>query len=55
MLTMVKQLWKDESGQGMAEYGLILALVAVGLIAAFGFLKDGISKTFSNVTTELNK
>ena len=30
-----KGLWKDESGQGTAEYVLLIAIV-VGIIVAFG-------------------
>lgn len=30
-----KNLWKDESGQGTAEYVLLIAIV-VGIIVAFG-------------------
>ncbi len=39
----------NEEGQGMAEYGLIIALVAVALIAALGFLADDIAGVFSSI------
>ncbi len=39
---------RDESGQGMAEYGLILALVAVVAMGAFVALGNGV---FGNVNT----
>lgn len=55
MLNLIKRLYVDESGQGMAEYGLILALIAVALISALGLVKGGLSNTFNKVTTELNK
>ena len=35
-------LFKDEKGQGMVEYGLIIALVAVGAIAALTALRGGL-------------
>jgi len=35
MMNMVKRLIKEEEGQGMAEYALIL--VAVALICIFGY------------------
>jgi pilus assembly protein Flp/PilA len=38
MLAKVKGLLKDEQGQGMTEYGLVLGLIAVavvGILAAF--------------------
>jgi pilus assembly protein Flp/PilA len=40
---------KREEGQGMAEYALIIALVAVVLVAALGVLQGGISGVFSDI------
>lgn len=40
---------KREEGQGMAEYGLILALIAVVVIAAFTLLGDNISTLIEQV------
>ena len=37
---------EDEAGQGMVEYGLILALVAIAAIVALGFLSGGIQNAF---------
>lgn len=34
----MKTIHRDQRGQGMAEYGLIIALVAVVAIIAFRFL-----------------
>ncbi|MBE0609905.1 MAG: Flp family type IVb pilin [Dehalococcoidia bacterium] len=34
---------QDEEGQGLAEYGLILALIAVVCIAALGILGGNIA------------
>jgi len=53
MLKMVKQLFKREEGQGMAEYGLILALVAIAVIAALTALGGGINANFQGVTDAL--
>lgn len=55
MSLLAKRLLLEESGQGMAEYGLILALVALGLIIALGAMKDGIANTFQKTANELNK
>lgn len=54
MKELLGRLWKDESGQGMAEYGLILALIAVVVIAAALGLGDSISKKFSGVASEIS-
>lgn len=55
MLNLVKRLVREEEGQGLVEYGLIVALIAVALIAALTALKGGIVNTFTKATNELNK
>ncbi|HTE87198.1 MAG TPA: Flp family type IVb pilin [Dehalococcoidia bacterium] len=44
---------EDESGQGLAEYGLILALVAVVAIVALTGLGKAIASALSQVTSSL--
>ena len=41
--------WDPEEGQTFAEYGLILAIVAVGLIAATVALRNQIADVFSDI------
>ena len=53
MMEKMMKLFKDESGQGMAEYGLILALVAVVVIGALILLGDGISDKIGEITDKL--
>jgi pilus assembly protein Flp/PilA len=43
-----------EEGQGMAEYGLILVLVAVALIGAFIALSGGISTVLERINCILS-
>ncbi len=49
----------DESGQGITEYGAILAFVALLVAVVFSFaqgsLTSAISQAFSNVVNQLNK
>ncbi len=44
---------RDEEGQGLAEYGLILALVAVLCVAALTTLQGGISGTLNKLAGSL--
>ncbi|NMB46819.1 MAG: Flp family type IVb pilin [Firmicutes bacterium] len=43
----------DEEGQGMVEYGLILALVAVGVIIALGALGTDLSGLFQGIANKV--
>ena len=43
----------DESGQGMIEYGLIIALIAVVVIAALQTLGPAISDMFGGIEETL--
>jgi pilus assembly protein Flp/PilA len=44
---------REEDGQGLAEYALILAFIAVVAIAALTFLGSDISSLLSQVATNL--
>ncbi len=46
-------LIKEEQGQGMTEYGLIIGLVAVVLIGALVGLRGGLNGIFTSATTAL--
>lgn len=55
MLTHVKKLLTGQEGQGMAEYGLILALVAIAVIVALGNLGKNISAKVEEVSTTIEQ
>lgn len=54
MMEMLRRFVVEEEGQGMAEYALILALVAILLIAGFTYLKNGINNVLNNTGNKLN-
>lgn len=54
MTKLLKRFANDESGATAIEYGLIAALIAVGIITAAGLLGDEIAATFENITDELS-
>lgn len=53
MKGLVERLVKGEEGQGMAEYGLILALIAVVAIAGLVVLGPKIKAQFDKVANNL--
>lgn len=44
---------QDELGATAIEYGLIAALISVGIIAAVSVLGDGLQGVFETINTEL--
>lgn len=53
MVKLAKRLWNDESGQGMVEYGLIIALVAVAVIVVLGTMGEEIGGFFQKIVDGL--
>ena len=49
------RLWNEESGQGLVEYVLILALVAFAAVAGMSNLASSINSAFAKVGTYLGK
>ena len=53
MNTVVARFLKDESGATAIEYGLIAAIVAVGIIIGLQNLRDGLNTLFNNLKTSV--
>ncbi|MGI6732891.1 MAG: Flp family type IVb pilin [Anaerovoracaceae bacterium] len=53
MFKKINELIGNESGQGMVEYGLIIALVAVAAIVGLTLLGGGLREIFNDITGEL--
>ena len=53
MTNLLKRFIKDESGATAIEYGLIAAIVAIGLIASLRGLKTNLQNTFNKVGSNL--
>ncbi len=51
--TFVTRLFKDESGAGMVEYSLLVALVGVLLIGTIFAMTQGIGVAFDSATTAM--
>ncbi len=55
MVQISNRFISDESGATAIEYGLIAAIVGVGIVVGLGALKDGLNNLFNNVNTQLSK
>jgi len=54
MTSFLTTLWQDESGQDMAEYALLLVLIAVTVTIAVIAFREAITNAFDNATNQLN-
>src|SRR5687768_12705328 len=54
MRALLNSFITDESGQGLVEYALIIALVAIGLIAILVLFRNAIGNVFNESKNRLN-
>jgi pilus assembly protein Flp/PilA len=45
--------WRADDGQGLVEYALIIAVIAIAVIVAMLFFRDQLSTLFSNIGNNL--
>jgi len=53
LITFLRTRVAREEGQTMAEYGVVLAVIALAVIVAFTALSGGISHAINNVAAVL--
>ncbi len=53
ILSVLRNLHNDESGQDLVEYALVTALIATGAIATMRTLGTSISTAFTTIETKL--
>jgi pilus assembly protein Flp/PilA len=54
MKTLVIQLWRDEEGQDLTEYALLVVLISLVAIAAIGKLGNAVNSIFTNAVANLS-
>jgi pilus assembly protein Flp/PilA len=52
-MTIVKRLWREEKGQDLTEYALLMVLIALVAIASIQTIGTTISNVFSNAAANL--
>lgn len=54
MVQLFNALMLDESGQDLAEYAILIGLIALAVIVAVRLLGNTISNVFSSIATTLS-
>jgi Flp pilus assembly pilin Flp len=53
MMAAAKRLWDDTSGQGLAEYALLLGMVIIGVIVLLQGIGLSVQKIFTATNSDL--
>jgi pilus assembly protein Flp/PilA len=54
MKNLLIRLWKEENGQDLTEYALLLVLLTLAAVGSLGTLADAINDVFSNAVVGLS-
>lgn len=49
----MRAFWKEDTGQGLVEYALIIAVIAIAVIVAMIFLRGQLENQFSMIGNNL--
>ena len=49
----LQKFFRDDDGQGLVEYALIIAVIAIAVIVAMVFLRGQLENIFSNIGNNL--
>ena len=55
MIELARKFWNDESGQGLAEYALLLGLIVIGVVVLIQGMGVSIKKIFTKANIDLEK
>ncbi len=53
MKNLLKRLWREEDGQDLTEYALLLVLLTLAAVTTLNTLANAINGTFTNVANKL--
>ncbi len=49
----MRAIWKEDTGQGLVEYALIIAVIAITVILAMIFFREQLEDLFSMIGNNL--
>ena len=53
MRSFLVRVWKDEEGQDLIEYGLLLVFIALVAVASLGSIKSAVVNIFSGAAVNM--
>lgn len=55
MQTLLKRMWKDEQGQDVAEYAVMLAVILVIVVGTIRLIGGNANNVFSSVASSISQ
>ncbi len=55
MTDLIRQFWKDEQGQDVAEYAVMLAVILVIVIGTVRLIGGNANNVFSQVSSQMSQ
>ena len=52
-MELIKRLWKDEEGQGLVEYAILIGIIVVGVVAIVFVIGNWVSNQFTALRDDL--
>jgi Flp pilus assembly pilin Flp len=53
MSTLIQKLWRDDAGQDIAEYAVMLAVILVLVVGTIRLIGSNSNNVFSNVASSI--
>jgi Flp pilus assembly pilin Flp len=53
LISTLKVFWKEEEGQDLVEYSLLLAFIALAAVGLLGGIKNSINTIWASINTNL--
>ena len=53
-MELIKRLWKEEEGQGLVEYAILIGIIVVGVVGLVLVIGGWVRGQFFNLASELN-
>jgi len=54
MTSLLRELWRDEGGQDIAEYAVMLAVILVIVVGTIRLVGSNANNVFSNVASSIH-
>ncbi|MGH9417278.1 MAG: Flp family type IVb pilin [Terriglobales bacterium] len=54
MKSLLTRIWRDDSGQDMAEYAIVLGIISVAAVVTIGLISGDITKLWTSASTALS-